>query len=118
MAKFLILRPYLLKENGCWLKCRLSDLRRAKATISAEAPVTGVLHCRATLAKEYNLSFVVRQPNLGRSIFGKRAERENYVKKWRLFDCFKNANGIHFNKFPPLTPKMVHRAAFCVTFYR
>ena len=29
--------------------------------------------------------------NLGRSFFGLRADNGISVKKWRLFDCFKNA---------------------------
>ena len=41
--------------------------------------------------KLFLLKFVVRQLDLGRSIFGRSAERVIYVMKRRLFDCFKNA---------------------------
>ena len=53
------------------------------------APVTGVLLAGSSFAEESCLLCV--SPKLGRSIFGKRAEREISVKKRRLFDCFKNA---------------------------
>ena len=59
---------------------------------------------------------VVREPKLGRSIFGRRAERVISVKKRRLFDSFKNAVGIRFRKLRFMHPKMIHRAVFCATF--
>ena len=55
-------------------------------------------------------------PILGRSIGGARAEEEISVKKRRLFDCFKNAEGIRFRKFAAQIPTMIHRASFYATF--
>ncbi|MBR5876939.1 MAG: hypothetical protein IKZ11_00055, partial [Alistipes sp.] len=59
------------------------------------------LFCVAVLflLKKVVCSEACESNNLGRSIGGKRAEVKICVKKWRLFDCFKNANGIHFNIF-------------------
>ena len=51
-------------------------------------------------------------PILGRSIGGARAEEEISAKKRRLFDCFKNAEGIRFRKFTAQIPTMIHRASF------
>ena len=56
--------------------------------------------------------------NLGRSIGGARAEEEISVKKRRLFDCFKNAEGIRFRKFTALLPSMIHRAVLAPPFWR
>ena len=49
--------------------------------------------------KLFLLKFVVRQLDLGRSVFGKRAERVISVKKRRLFDCFKNASPSVFLRY-------------------
>ena len=56
--------------------------------------------------------------DLGRSIGGERAEEEISVKKLRLFDCFKNAEGIRFRKFTALLPTMIHRAVLAPPFWR
>ena len=56
--------------------------------------------------------------DLGRSIGGGRAEEEISVKKRRLFDCFKNAEGIRFRKFTDLLPTMIHRAILVPPFWR
>ena len=66
--------------------------------------------------KLFLLKFVVCQLDLGRSIFGRSAERVISVKKRRLFDSFKNAVGIRFRKLRFMHPKMIHRAVFCATF--
>ena len=57
-------------------------------------------------------------PNLGRIVGGGRAEEEISVKKRRLFDCFKNAEGIRFRKFTDLLPTMIHRAILVPPFWR
>ena len=57
-------------------------------------------------------------PNLGRNIVGVRAEEEISVKKRRLFDCFKNAEGIRFRKFTAQIPIMIHRAVLAPPFWR
>ena len=62
--------------------------------------------------------FHLEFPNLGRSIGGERAEEEISVKKRRLFDCFKNAEGIRFRKFTALLPTMIHRAVLAPPFWR
>ena len=53
---------------------------------------------------------------LGRIVGGGRAEEEISIKKRRLFDCFKNAEGIRFRKYTAQIPTMIHRASFCATF--
>ena len=57
-------------------------------------------------------------PILGRIVGGGRAEEEISVKKRRLFDCFKNAEGIRFRKFTAQIPTMIHRAVLAPPFWR
>ena len=65
-----------------------------------------------------SLIFHLEFPILGRSIGGERAEEEISVKKRRLFDCFKNAEGIRFRKFAAQIPTMIHRAVLAPPFWR
>ena len=90
-----------------------------QALRTRNAPVTGVLLLDIFLL--FPLSTFISHlefPNLGRSIDGRRAEEEISVKKRRLFDCFKNAEGIRFRKFTALLPTMIHRAVLAPPFWR
>ena len=65
--------------------------------------------------KLFLLKFVVRQLDLGRSIFGKRAERVISVKNGDFLIASK-MRSIRFMKLRFMHPKMIHRAVFCATF--